>query len=73
MEVLPVCTLSHTCRSDIITDWPFSRSTLPEAGKQCPPPPDGGAVVVVVVVVVGGGGGLVVVVVVVVVVVIMVG
>ena len=47
----------------MVTESPFSRSTLPEAGKQPPsPPPDGGAVVVVAVVVVvvvvaGGVGG----------------
>ena len=70
MDVSPICTWSPTCSSDIITDCPFSRSTLPEAGKQPPPPPDGAAVVVVVVVVVGGGVVVVVVVVVLVVVVV---
>ena len=44
--MIPVCTWSPNCNSDIVTDSPFARKTLPEDGKQ-PPPPDGG----------GGGGG----------------
>ena len=46
-DVLPVCTWSPICSSDIITDFPFSSLTLEADGKQ--PPPDGAAVVVVVV------------------------
>ena len=31
---LPVCTLDPICSSDILTDFPFSRLTLAEDGKQ---------------------------------------
>ena len=41
---LPVCTRSPICRSDIVTDFPFSSLTLAIAGKQLG----------------GGGGGVVV-------------
>ena len=54
LMLLPVCTLSPICSSDIVIDLPFSRVTLAVDGKQ-PPPDDGAAVVVVVVVVVGTG------------------
>ena len=54
---LPVCTLSPVCRSDIVTDLPFSRVTLAVEGKQPPPPPPDGGGGAVVVVVGGGGGG----------------
>ena len=37
---LPVCTLSPTCNSDIVTDSPFSRVNLDVDGKQPPPPPE---------------------------------
>ena len=47
IKMTPVCTWSPNCNSDIVTDFPFTRKTLPEGGKQ-PPPPDGGG---------GGGGG----------------
>ena len=46
-DFIPVCTLSPICRSDIMANFPFSRKTLPEDGKQ-PPPPDGAGVVVIV-------------------------
>ena len=36
-SVLPICTLSPTCRSDIITAFPFSSVTLPDDGKHDPP------------------------------------
>ena len=54
-NVLPVCTLSPFCRSDIVTLLPFSSLTLAVKGKQPLSPPEfegGGAAVVVVVVVV---------------------
>ena len=37
---IPICTRSPTCRSDIVTDFPFSRFTLAEEGKQPPPESD---------------------------------
>ena len=45
---IPICTLSPTCNSDIVTDFPFSRETLAVDGKQSTPPPPLEAVVVVV-------------------------
>ena len=66
-RIVPICTWSPVCNSDIDTDRPFSRLTLAVDGKQAGP--DGGGVdeggggggVVVVVVVVGvvDGGGVV--------------
>ena len=47
-------TLSPTCNSDIIADFPFSRETVAVEGKH-PPPDGGGGGGAVVVVVVGGG------------------
>ena len=35
--VLPVCTRSPVCNSDIVTDFPFLRFNLAEDGKQSPP------------------------------------
>ena len=34
MLFIPVCTLSPTCSSDIVTNSPFSRETLAVDGKQ---------------------------------------
>ena len=34
--VLPVCTRSPVCNSDIVTDFPFLRFNLAEDGKQSP-------------------------------------
>ena len=31
--VIPACTLSPTCSSDIVTDFPFSRDTVDIEGK----------------------------------------
>ena len=33
-QSIPVCTRSPTCSSDMVTDFPFSRYTLAEEGKQ---------------------------------------
>ena len=49
MILIPVCTLSPICSSDIVRDFPFSALTVAVDGKQLLPDDGGGGS--------GGGGG----------------